>query len=1162
MVNNSTYPTRDEANARWVDLARRIAASLDNISEATLGQLPEHPGTLTVLGSGIGTMAFPRGAEQYIEAADEVLFCVADAATEAWIRQVRPDAYDLYVLYNDHKRRLHTYTQMSEAILYFVRQGKNVVAIFYGHPGIFVHASHRAIAIARREGHVARMLPAISALDCLCADLGIDPAFPGLQTFEATDMLLRARPIDTASHLVLWQVGLIGQLGFRRRGFVNNHFQHLVDYLAKHYGEEHELTHYVAARFPTLDPTIEHYTVADLRDPGVASRFTGISTFYIRPKLARPLNRAFAEAVGIIRPDQRVSRPSTQRPIANYGPREMVALGELGAFDVPPDYHYQEATGGSDFLLNLANDRALAELYRRAPEAALNDPRFQGLSEQERRLLVSRTHGRMQLAVRGTVTNFSPIERFVIDLFTRSGLAKAFIAEVGRVVNSPNVGADIDNWMAGLGFKGASFQDYKTALDNISQTQLVAWTGIYADSTGTVTLTIQGNAFGNSTSTVLFNAQRVIKPAFSASTLTWSTSDGNPNNGSFVLTSPPDGTKPDVDTASGSVWISGPQPSVPQYTLTSMQSPSNTLATWIGVYPTTITSGGSGAGPTVVIARPIGASTTPAFSVGGTPVTGYTFTPGAAGDPDTVTWGTGNSLSFALNPSTQGQSTVQGTVGGQVITGSSTPGDASGFAGEHSTSLSVNYVWTPWEPLYFDGQSLVIGGTTVSKFQYANRTLQWSGAGGDFDSGKVTFAVSAYSNQTGFSGTVWAANQKKPISQNFLGLVNDAEATAWAGLYATTLNGSTGPTLLIQNSTAGQEVYLNGQSVAVITKGSTMLGSIGTTRFNITFTTISGTSFSGTINQGSGNQSWASTALSNDISRWGDTYVTTVTDNNNNSQVAGPSVVIATSGSGSSTTITVTLTFTNPSSTVTITTAAYDATDGALYWDRVTGTPNDSYANAALVFRQGNDQKLFTGSYWNNESQPPATANWNGQTARQNNPPVDWPIIVFPILATLAAGFFGFAFYMRWIRLGSRVARRLGNNTYELVKCKVDYQRMHNLLTRDSSPGAIELMEGDSCQQEQEETEEEQEECEDDADSAGEETAEAPDIEQGFDPYPDDPNVDVEAETEAEVEVESEAEVEAESEVAAEELFFDEELADADAARNDFVSGEDPEEVR
>jgi hypothetical protein len=104
-------------------------------------------------------VGFSVGDEEMIRNADAVFYCVADPATVVWLRSIRPDAFDLYVLYDDDKVRYTTYMQMAEAMLHFVRRGKHVLAIFYGHPGIFVLSTHRAILVARREGHRAVMRP-------------------------------------------------------------------------------------------------------------------------------------------------------------------------------------------------------------------------------------------------------------------------------------------------------------------------------------------------------------------------------------------------------------------------------------------------------------------------------------------------------------------------------------------------------------------------------------------------------------------------------------------------------------------------------------------------------------------------------------------------------------------------------------------------------------------------------------------------------------------------------------------------------------------------------------------------------------------------------------------------------------------------------------------
>jgi hypothetical protein len=105
---------------------------------------------------------------------------------------------------------------MVERILGHVRRKKLVVVAFYGHPGVFVNPGHVAIRQAREEGFEAVMLPGVSAEDCFFADLGIDPAAVGCASFEATDFLVYRRRFDTSSHLILWQLGVVGELTYRR----------------------------------------------------------------------------------------------------------------------------------------------------------------------------------------------------------------------------------------------------------------------------------------------------------------------------------------------------------------------------------------------------------------------------------------------------------------------------------------------------------------------------------------------------------------------------------------------------------------------------------------------------------------------------------------------------------------------------------------------------------------------------------------------------------------------------------------------------------------------------------------------------------------------------------------------------------------------------------
>ena len=175
-----------------------------------------------------------------------------------------------------------------------VRSGSEVCVAYYGHPGIFVAPSHKAIALARSEGYEARMLPAVSSLDCLFCDLGVDPA-TGCQILEATDLLLRRRKIDVHSHTVVWQIAATGDLGFSFKGYDGRNFPALVECLLKLYPLDHEVIVYEAAQYSVCEPTMVRVPLRDLP----LQRITGVSTLYLPPKVKAPVYIPMLERLGL-----------------------------------------------------------------------------------------------------------------------------------------------------------------------------------------------------------------------------------------------------------------------------------------------------------------------------------------------------------------------------------------------------------------------------------------------------------------------------------------------------------------------------------------------------------------------------------------------------------------------------------------------------------------------------------------------------------------------------------------------------------------------------------------------------------------------------------------------------------------------------------------------
>ncbi|MFZ6657025.1 SAM-dependent methyltransferase [Undibacterium sp. TJN19] len=258
-------------------------------------------GSLVCIGTGMrmGGQLTPI-ALSYIETFDIVIAAIPNIFTRKWLQDVAKE----YVCLNGHyedtkidgKSRRDTYRRMADTILEEVRAGKKVCAAFYGHPGIFACISHMAIADARAEGYEAHMEPGISALDCLVADLGIDPGSHGMQSMESTQFMIYQRQIDPSALLILWQIGIAGDLSLKRFDTEPAHLQIIVDKLTRTYPPEHEVILYEAATDPLEKTRKEKLHLCDL--PQAA--FRQITTLVIPPAQSLEKDQAIIDQLNAL----------------------------------------------------------------------------------------------------------------------------------------------------------------------------------------------------------------------------------------------------------------------------------------------------------------------------------------------------------------------------------------------------------------------------------------------------------------------------------------------------------------------------------------------------------------------------------------------------------------------------------------------------------------------------------------------------------------------------------------------------------------------------------------------------------------------------------------------------------------------------------------------
>lgn len=139
-------------------------------------------------------------ARAWLVNAGRVFHFLTDEAAQRWLHQLHPPAQSM-------QQEADPLTPITIAL----QAGMSVCLVLPGHPALHPLA-HQALQQARTAGYRAWMSPAVSAEDCLFADLLVDPGRAGGQSFDTTHFLLQRCRFDASSMLMLWHLHQIGQL--------------------------------------------------------------------------------------------------------------------------------------------------------------------------------------------------------------------------------------------------------------------------------------------------------------------------------------------------------------------------------------------------------------------------------------------------------------------------------------------------------------------------------------------------------------------------------------------------------------------------------------------------------------------------------------------------------------------------------------------------------------------------------------------------------------------------------------------------------------------------------------------------------------------------------------------------------------------------------------
>ena len=207
-----------------------------------------------------------------------------------YLETLCPEVTELGTLYEPGRDRLPTYRRMAAEVVSAAVASAPVCLATYGHPWVYCYPTTLITRAAPLLGLHVEVFPGVSSFDTLLVDLGTDIALSGIQMYEATDLLLRRRPIQSDVTCVIWQPTVVGDPTYHAEPYTAEQFMPLQEYLLRFYPADHEAAIVTTKTYPLTRSVVQRLQLGDLAVE--LERAPKVGTLYIPPLSERPVEDA------------------------------------------------------------------------------------------------------------------------------------------------------------------------------------------------------------------------------------------------------------------------------------------------------------------------------------------------------------------------------------------------------------------------------------------------------------------------------------------------------------------------------------------------------------------------------------------------------------------------------------------------------------------------------------------------------------------------------------------------------------------------------------------------------------------------------------------------------------------------------------------------------
>ena len=242
-----------------------------------------------IAGLGVrGVNQVTAEVERALRASREVLYIDAGVATRTYLESLCPRVTALFEQsYAEERSRLNAYEHMAIMVVQAALENPPVTFAIHGHPLIAAHPPFLVLEMARALDLKVEILPGISALDTLFADLNLDPVVHGVQMYEATDLLLRRRPLQSDVPAIIWQIGPLETALHSLRISRPERYSRFIAHLRQFYPAQHPVVAVYCSPHPLMPPRVLRMALEELGEH--AEQLHAGFTLYVPPAMGRPI---------------------------------------------------------------------------------------------------------------------------------------------------------------------------------------------------------------------------------------------------------------------------------------------------------------------------------------------------------------------------------------------------------------------------------------------------------------------------------------------------------------------------------------------------------------------------------------------------------------------------------------------------------------------------------------------------------------------------------------------------------------------------------------------------------------------------------------------------------------------------------------------------------